>query len=77
MEMTLLLLRVAVGLMFAGHGAQKLLGWFGGHGRGGTGYVFESIGLPPRRLHATAASSSQLIWGSLRQVGRVESARWR
>src|SRR5882762_8001013 len=27
------LLRVVVGLLFMGHGAQKLFGWFGGHGQ--------------------------------------------
>lgn len=39
-EVTLLLLRVVTGFLFAQHGAQKLLGWFGGMGpEGGTAPV--------------------------------------
>ena len=30
------LVRIAAGLMLVPHGAQKLFGWFGGHGRTGT-----------------------------------------
>jgi putative oxidoreductase len=36
MDMALFLLRVIVGLLVAGHGAQKLLGWFGGPGLAGS-----------------------------------------
>jgi putative oxidoreductase len=32
----LLVLRIGVGLTVAGHGAQKLFGWFGGSGMVGT-----------------------------------------
>jgi len=35
MDLALLLLRIVVGLLVAGHGAQKLFGWFGGHGLAG------------------------------------------
>jgi putative oxidoreductase len=48
----LLILRLVVGVLFVGHGAQKLFGWFGGHGREGTGSFFESLGLRPGRLIA-------------------------
>lgn len=44
MELGLVVLRVVVGGLFAGHGSQKLFGWFGGHGREGTGQFFESVG---------------------------------
>ena len=37
MELGLLILRVVIGLTLAAHGAQKLFGWFGGHGIAGTG----------------------------------------
>ena len=43
----LLLIRVAVGLVLAAHGAQKLFGWFGGGGIPGTGDFFASLGLNP------------------------------
>ena len=38
--------RIAVGLMFFSHGAQKLLGWFGGFGRdGGTAELLSRFGV--------------------------------
>ena len=44
MEYGLLLLRIVVGLVFAGHGAQKLFGWFGGGGPAGTAAFFSTVG---------------------------------
>jgi putative oxidoreductase len=42
-----LVLRVALGLVIFPHGAQKLLGWFGGHGFAGTmGFFTETMHLP-------------------------------
>lgn len=38
--------RLALGTMIFPHGAQKLLGWFGGHGFGGTMAFFTSQGMP-------------------------------
>ena len=35
--------------------AQKLLGWFGGHGIEGTGGFFESVGFTPGKRNATLA----------------------
>ena len=69
MELALLILRVGAGLLFAGHGAQKLFGWFGGHGIGGTGAFFESIGLRPGRHHATAAGFNEFVGGLLLAAG--------
>ncbi len=41
------LLRVVLGLVIFPHGAQKLLGWFGGYGFKGTmGYFTGTVGLP-------------------------------
>jgi putative oxidoreductase len=40
-------LRLALGLMIFPHGAQKLLGWFGGYGfTGSMGYFTGTVGLP-------------------------------
>lgn len=35
-DVALLVLRATTGSLLAGHGAQKLFGWFGGHGLKGT-----------------------------------------
>ena len=41
------IIRVVLGLILFPHGAQKLLGWFGGYGFDGTmGFLTGSIGLP-------------------------------
>ena len=42
-----LLARGTIGALMVGHGAQKLFGWFGGHGPDGTGQFFEQIGFRP------------------------------
>lgn len=41
-----LVLRLALGIVMFPHGAQKLLGWFGGRGLGGTIDLFHQMGLP-------------------------------
>ena len=41
-----LVLRLALGLVMFPHGAQKLLGWFGGQGFFGTIEIFHQIGFP-------------------------------
>ena len=37
------ILRVVLGLVFFAHGAQKMLGWFGGYGFSGTMGFFVSF----------------------------------
>lgn len=39
-------LRIVLGLVLFPHGAQKMLGWFGGYGFSGTMGFFTGIGLP-------------------------------
>src|SRR4051812_32377554 len=69
MNLGLLVLRLVVGLLLAGHGAQKLFGWFGGHGPEGTGAFFENIGLQPGRRMAVAAGLAELGGGLLVAAG--------
>ena len=69
MDIGLLLVRATVGLVIAAHGAQKLFGWFGGHGIAGTAGFFESIGFRPGRPLATAAGLSEFLGGLLMAVG--------
>jgi len=45
-DVSLTLLRLVLGVVFFAHGAQKLLGWFGGYGFQGTMGFFEHMGMP-------------------------------
>jgi putative oxidoreductase len=65
----LLVVRVVVGLLFVGHGAQKLFGWFGGYGPKGTGGWMESIGIKPGVAMAVAAGLMELVGGLLFAAG--------
>ena len=41
------ILRLMLGIVFFPHGAQKMLGWFGGYGFNGTmGFLTDTAGLP-------------------------------
>ncbi|MDR7003093.1 DoxX family protein, partial [Neobacillus niacini] len=65
----LLIIRLVIGVLFIGHGAQKLFGWFGGYGLKGTGGWFESIGMKPGVTMALFAGLSELIGGILFALG--------
>jgi putative oxidoreductase len=69
MDVGLLALHVIPGVLFMGHGAQKLFGRFGGHGLEGTAGFFESLGLRPGRTHAAAAGSAEFFGGLLLALG--------
>lgn len=45
-DVSLTTLRVVLGVVFFAHGAQKMLGWFGGYGFHGTMGFFEHMGMP-------------------------------
>ncbi|HEY6049827.1 MAG TPA: DoxX family protein, partial [Thermoanaerobaculia bacterium] len=64
-----LVARLLVGLLMAAHGAQKLFGWFGGHGLKATGDFFGQLGFQPPRLFAGAAALSELASGLLIALG--------
>ena len=69
LDLGFLFARVAIGLLIAAHGAQKLFGWFGGHGLEGTGQFFGQLGFQPARLFATAAALGELTSGVLIALG--------
>ncbi|WP_039035079.1 DoxX family protein [Shewanella sp. ECSMB14102] len=64
-----LALRLPIGITFMAHGAQKLIGWFGGYGLEGTGQWMTSIGLTPGYLMALMAGSSEFFGGLLLIIG--------
>jgi putative oxidoreductase len=65
MKLGMALLRTTVGVLFMGHGLQKLKGWFGGHGLEATAAGFENLGLRPGKVHATAAGTAETAGGAL------------
>jgi putative oxidoreductase len=69
MEIGLLLLRVVVGLLMAAHGAQKLFGWFGGHGPAGTAGFLEALGWRPGRPFAMLLGAAELLGGLALALG--------
>lgn len=63
-------LRIILGLIFIGHGGQKLFGWFGGYGLEATaGFFQEQLGLTPGILWAFLASAGELFGGLLLLMG--------
>src|SRR6185369_2020982 len=74
MDQGLLIARLIVGLLMAGHGAQKAFGWFGGYGLTGTGGFMESLGFRPGRLFAAAAAYSEVVSGLLIALGLLGPA---
>jgi putative oxidoreductase len=46
-DVSALVMRLTLGLVFFPHGAQKVLGWFGGGGASATIQGFAKMGMPP------------------------------
>ena len=69
MDTALLIIRLAVGLLLAGHGSQKLFGWFGGQGFHALAAWLGSIGMRPARAWALVASLNEFIGGLLFALG--------
>ena len=69
MDIALLLARLLFGLGVAGHGVQKLFGWFGGPGIAGAGAIFERLGFRPGRFFALSAALTELAAAALIVLG--------
>ena len=63
MTLGLLILRVVAGVTMAGHGSQKLFGWFGGPGRAGTRGMTEQLGFRSPGAMAVLAGLSEFLGG--------------
>ncbi len=63
MDIAILLIRVGIGAALAAHGAQKLFGWFQGHGIAGTAGFLESLGFRPARAYAWILGGAELLGG--------------
>ena len=62
-------LRLAVGAVFAAHGAQKLFGAWGGPGLAGTEGYFASLGLQPAQPLAILVAITEFAGGILLILG--------
>jgi putative oxidoreductase len=69
MSVGMLLIRVVVGLLFVGHGTQKLFGWFGGNGREGTAGFMASLGYPAPDVTAVVGGLAESLGGLLLLLG--------
>jgi putative oxidoreductase len=68
-DLALLLLRLAVGLTFAAHGAQKAFGWWGGPGPANWLKAIHGMGFHPPALFAAAAILAELGGGLALALG--------
>jgi len=65
----LLVGRVVIGLLMSAHGAQKLFGWFGGHGLHTTGEFMVRLGFSNGPIFAAAAGMAEVGSGLLVATG--------
>ena len=69
LDVGLLVVRLAVGLTFFAHGAQKVLGWWQGSGFEKWTAVIARQGLRPARFWAAVGAFNELIAGPLLALG--------
>ncbi|MBM3245482.1 MAG: DoxX family protein [Candidatus Omnitrophica bacterium] len=62
-SLSILILRLALGVVFAGHGLQKVFGLFGGPGIPGFSKMLEQLGFVPAVFWAYLAAYVELIGG--------------
>lgn len=63
------ILRIVVGLLFIGHGLQKLAGLFGGGGLEQTEQMMGAIGMHPVKVQARAAGLAEAAGGAALALG--------
>jgi putative oxidoreductase len=68
-DMAILVLRLALGFMFAAHGLQKAFGLFGGPGIGGFSEMLSGLGFKPSLIWAYVAAYAELVGGLLLVFG--------
>ncbi len=68
-DVGILVVRLAVGATFAAHGAQKVLGWWGGPGFAGWSGGIVRMGLRPAWLWAAISAGVELVGGALLGLG--------
>ena len=68
-DVALLILRVVFGLVMAGHGSQKLFGWFGGSGLTGFSEMLHRFGLRPAGLWAWISALVETFGGLTLALG--------
>ena len=68
-DVGVLVLRAVTGLVWCGHGTQKLFGWFGARRRGTLEAEFSHFGYHPPLLFGYLAGTTELTAGALLCVG--------
>lgn len=68
-DLLITVLRVLIGALFVGHGAQKLFGWFGGAGMNASSQWMAGLGLRPARLWATIGALGEFGGGLMFALG--------
>ena len=74
-DLAVLILRLAIGAVIFGHGAQKLFGWWGGPGLAGATAMFGGhLRLRPAGFWALVGSLSEVAGGVLLMLGLLGPA---
>lgn len=68
-DLGLLILRLVVGLTFAGHGAQKAFGWWNGPGFAGWQGAISQMGFRPVALWTVVSTGAELVGGLALAIG--------
>lgn len=68
-DLGLLILRLTIGLTFAGHGAQKAFGWWNGPGLAGWRGAITRMGFQPVELFVALSIGAELVGGLFLAVG--------